>query len=212
MELITTFIQFLLHLDDNINLIIQNYGLWTYLILFLIIFCETGLVVTPFFPGDSLLFVVGAFAAKGSLEIWWLFGILCAAAIGGDTANYWIGSYIGSRFDKKSVRFIKKEYMERTHQFYERYGGKTIIIARFVPIIRTYAPFLAGFGSMAYLRFAGYNILGGLAWVSVFVFGGYFVGNDPIVRENFTLFIFAIIVISFLPGVIEYLRHRKSIS
>lgn len=212
MELITTFIQFLLHLDDNINLIIQNYGLWTYLILFLIIFCETGLVVTPFFPGDSLLFVVGAFAAKGSLEIWWLFGILCAAAICGDSANYWIGSYIGSRFDKKSVRFIKKEYMERTHQFYERYGGKTIIIARFVPIIRTYAPFLAGFGSMAYLRFAGYNILGGIAWVSVFVFGGYFVGNDPIIRENFTLFIFAIIVISFLPGVIEYLRHRKSIS
>lgn len=212
MELITTFIQFLLHLDDNINLIIQNYGVWTYLILFLIIFCETGLVVTPFFPGDSLLFVVGAFAAKGSLEIWWLIGILCAAAIAGDTANYWIGNYIGSRFNKKSVRFIKKEYMERTHKFYERYGGKTIIIARFVPIIRTYAPFLAGFGSMAYLRFAGYNIVGGIAWVSVFVFGGYFVGNDPIIRENFTLFIFAIIVISFLPGVIEYLRHRKPIS
>ncbi|MCE8423958.1 MAG: DedA family protein [Candidatus Methanoperedens sp.] len=209
MEMLTYFIQFFVHLDDNLKLVIQDYGPWTYLILFLIIFCETGLVVTPFFPGDSLLFVVGAFAAAGALEIWWLLGLLGIAAVAGDSMNYWIGNYLGKRFNRKSVFFVKKEYMERTHRFYEKYGGKALIIARFVPIIRTYAPFLAGVGSMSYWRFATYNIVGGIAWISVFICAGYFFGNLLFVKQNFTLFIFVIIIISIMPGVIEYLRHRS---
>lgn len=208
MDILTNFIQIFLHLDENLKMVIQDYGIWTYLILFIIIFCETGLVVTPFFPGDSLLFVVGAFAAAGTLDIWWLLGLLCIAAITGDSLNYWIGNYLGRRFDRKSIFFVKREYMERTHRFYEKYGGKTIIIARFVPIIRTYAPFLAGVGRMAYLRFAAYNIVGGITWISVFILGGYYFGNIPYVKQNFTLFIFVIIFISLIPVVIEYLKHR----
>lgn len=209
MEILTNFIQILLHLDDNLKLVIQDYGAWTYLILFLIIFCETGLVVTPFLPGDSLLFVVGAFAAVGTLDVWWLLGLLSIAAVAGDSVNYWIGKYLGTRFSNKSVFFVKREYMERTHKFYEKYGGKTIIIARFVPIIRTYAPFLAGVGRMSYWSFASYNIIGGIAWISTFILGGYFLGNIPFVKENFTVFIFAIIIISLIPPVIEYLKHRS---
>ncbi|PWB56495.1 MAG: DedA family protein [Candidatus Methanoperedenaceae archaeon] len=209
MEILTNFIQILLHLDDNLKVVIQDYGAWTYLILFLIIFCETGLVVTPFFPGDSLLFVVGAFAAAGTLDIWWLLGLLSIAAVSGDSLNYWIGKYLGIRFNKKSIFFVKPEYMERTHRFYEKYGGKTIIIARFVPIIRTYAPFLAGVGKMSYWSFATYNIMGGVAWIFIFVMGGYYFGNIPFVKQNFTLFIFAIIIISLMPAAIEYLKHRS---
>ncbi len=210
MELITNLIQFFIHFDDNLNLIILNYGIWTYLILFLIIFCETGLVVTPFFPGDSMLFVVGAFAASGSLEIGWLFVILSIAAVAGDTANYRIGNFLSSSvLNKRDLLFIKKEHIERTHRFYDQYGGKTIIIARFVPIIRTYAPFLAGVGNMNYWHFASYNILGGISWIAVFIFGGYYFGNLPVIRQNFSLFIFAIIVISLLPTVVEFLRHRS---
>ena len=207
--MLTNFIQIFLHLDNNLKLVIQDYGTWTYIILFFIIFCETGLVVTPFFPGDSLLFVVGAFAAAGTLDVWWLLGLLGIAAVAGDSVNFWIGNYLGTRLNNKSIFFVKREYMERTHRFYEKYGGKTIIIARFVPIIRTYAPFLAGVGRMRYWSFASYNIIGGISWISVFILGGYFFGNFPFVKQNLTLFIFAIIIISLLPAVIEYMKHRK---
>lgn len=210
MELIAKFIDLFLHLDRHLNEIIQAYGAWTYAILFLIIFCETGLVVTPILPGDSLLFAAGTFAALGSLDVWWLFVLLSIAAIAGDTVNYWIGYHVGPRvFHEENVRFFKKEYLDRTHQFYEKHGGKTIIIARFVPIIRTFAPFVAGIGRMTYWRFISYNVIGGIAWIAIFVFGGYYFGNIPIVKRNFTLVIMAIIIISVLPGVIEYWRQRQ---
>jgi membrane-associated protein len=174
-----------------------------------IIFCETGLVVTPILPGDSLLFAAGAFAAIGALEVPWLFALLTIAAIAGDTVNYWVGHYVGPKiFHREHVRFLNREYLDRTHRFYERHGGKTIIIARFMPIIRTFAPFVAGIGQMAYLRFICYNVVGGAVWIAVFVFGGFFFGNIPLVKRNFTLVILAIIFFSVLPGVIEYIRHR----
>ncbi len=213
MELIRNFIDIFLHLDKHLNLVIQGFGVWTYLILFLIIFCETGLVVTPILTGDSLLFACGAFAAAGTLDPWVLFLLLSVAAVGGDTLNYWIGSYLGPKvFHYEDSRFFKREYLERTHAFYEKYGGKTIIIARFVPIIRTFAPFVAGIGAMSYGKFLTYNVVGGIAWIAAFVFGGYYFGNIPVVKRNFTLVILAIIVISVMPGVIEYLRHRKAAS
>jgi len=209
-DFLKTVFDFVIHIDVHMSAIIQAYGTWTYLILFLIIFCETGLVVTPLLPGDSLLFAAGTFAAKGDLDVMWLFILLSIAAILGDTANYWIGDYMGPRiFHKENVRFLNKEYLDRTHQFYEKYGGKTIIIARFVPIIRTFAPFVAGIGSMTYLRFISYNVIGGIAWIAACVFAGYFFGNIPIVKQNFTIVISAIIVISILPGVIEFIRQRN---
>ncbi|MEW6365680.1 MAG: DedA family protein [Acidobacteriota bacterium] len=210
MDLIAYFIDFFLHLDKHLNLLIQDYGLWTYLILFLIIFCETGLVVTPLLPGDSLLFAAGAFAAAGALDRTWLCVLLGIAAILGDTVNYSIGHFIGPKiFSKENVRFLNKEHLKRTHAFYEKYGGKTIILARFIPIIRTFAPFVAGIGSMTYLRFLAYNVVGGILWILTFVLGGYYFGNLPLVKRNFTLVIMAIIIISVMPGVIEYLRHRR---
>jgi len=210
MELIKAFIDIILHLDIHLSAIIQHYGSWTYLILFTIIFCETGLVVTPLLPGDSLLFAAGAFAAKGDLKPTILLLLLSAAAILGDTVNYWAGHYVGPKiFHKENVRFLNKKHLERTHQFYEKYGGKTIILARFMPIIRTFAPFVAGIGAMSYSRFIIYNITGGIAWVLLFVMGGFYFGNIPIVKNNFTLVILAIIFLSILPGVIEYLRARK---
>jgi membrane-associated protein len=209
MELLATLIDIFLHIDRHLSEIIQTYGVWTYLIMFTIIFLETGLVVTPFLPGDSLLFAAGTFAALGALDMMWLFVILSIAAIAGDTVNYWIGAYVGPKvFHKEKVRFLNREYLDRTHQFYEKYGGKTIIIARFVPIIRTFAPFVAGIGSMTYWRFISYNVIGGVAWIILCTLAGYFFGNLPIVRENFSLVILAIIIISVLPGVIEYMRHR----
>ena len=211
MELLKTIIDIFLHIDRHFSEIIQNYGLWTYLIMFIIIFLETGLVVTPFLPGDSLLFAAGAFAALGALDMTWLFVILSIAAIGGDTVNYWIGAYVGPKvFHKEKVRFLNREYLDRTHQFYEKYGGKTIIIARFVPIIRTFAPFVAGIGSMTYWKFISYNVIGGVAWIILCTLAGYFFGNLPIVKENFSLVILVIIIISILPGVIEYLRQRMA--
>lgn len=211
MEMILKFFDILLHLDKYINVVIQDYGQWTYLILFLIIFCETGLVVTPFLPGDSLLFVAGAFAALGSLNLVWVLVLLSVAAILGDTINYWIGNYIGPRvFQMENSRIFKKEYLDRTHQFYEKYGPITIVIGRFVPIIRTFAPFLAGVGSMTYGKFLIYNVAGGILWIVLFTLGGYFFGNLPIVKKNFTLVIFAIIIISVMPTVIEYFRQRKA--
>ena len=209
MELIPQVLDVFLHLDRHLHHIIQLYGLWTYIILFLIIFCETGLVVTPILPGDSLLFAAGAFAAIGSLDVNWLFVLLSVAAIAGDTVNYAIGSFVGPKiFSKEDVRFLKKEHLARTHHFYEKYGAKTIILARFVPIIRTFAPFVAGIGSMTYWRFLSYNVVGGIAWIGIFVSGGYYFGNLPIVSRNFTLIIMAIIVISVLPGVTEVVRQR----
>lgn len=209
--MITTFIEMFMHLDRHLDLIIREYGMWTHAILFLIIFCETGLVVTPLLPGDSLLFAVGTFAALGSLDLKLLAISLSIAAIAGDTVNYWIGHFVGPKvFSKEKSRFFNKDYLERTHRFYERYGGKTIIIARFIPIIRTFAPFVAGIGRMTYLRFVLYNIVGGVAWIGAFLFGGYFFGALPFIKQNFSLVILAIIVISMLPGLIEFLRHKFS--
>ncbi len=210
MGFIEGLIEILLHLDKHLDLVIRNYGFWTYGIFFLIVFLETGFVVTPFLPGDSLLFAAGTFAALGSLDAYWLVILLSIAAIAGDTMNYWIGYMVGPKvFSKEKSRFLNKEHLYRTHQFYERYGGKTIIFARFIPIIRTFAPFVAGIGSMTYGRFITYNIAGGIAWVVIFVLGGYFFGNIPFVKQNFSLVIAAIIFLSILPGIIEILRHRK---
>lgn len=208
MDLITFFIDFILHLDEHMSVIIQTYGTWTYLILFAIIFMETGLVVTPFLPGDSLLFAAGTFAGLGALNVSLLIVLLIIAAVVGDTVNYWIGHYIGPRAFSGNIRFLKKEYLERTHEFYEKHGGKTIILARFIPIIRTFAPFVAGVGAMSYGHFIVYNVVGGIVWVVLFTLGGYFFGNLPAVQDNFTLVILMIILISVLPGVIEYFRER----
>ena len=210
MELIADFVDVLMHLDRHLQAIIHTYGVWTYGILFLIIFCETGLVVTPILPGDSLLFAAGAIAAGGSLDVAWLFGILSVAAVAGDTVNYQIGLFLGPKaLHKENARVLKKEYLDRTHRFYDRYGGKTIVIARFVPIVRTFAPFLAGVGKMSYWRFAQYNVVGGLVWIATFVFGGYYFGSIPIVQRNFTLVILAIIVISVIPAAMEFLRRHS---
>lgn len=211
MEPMKTLFDIFMHLDKHLGVIIHDYGLWIYLILFLIIFCETGLVVTPILPGDSLLFAAGTFAYAGSLDIKWLLVLLSMAAVTGDTVNYWIGHFAGPKvFHKENVRFLNKKYLERTHKFYEKHGGKTIILARFVPIIRTFAPFVAGIGRMAYSHFIIYNITGGIAWIAVFIFGGYYFGSIPAVKNNFTLVVMAIVFISILPGVIEFLRHRYS--
>ncbi len=209
MELIKYLIDFVIHLDQHLYELVSNYGAWAYAILFLIIFCETGLVITPFLPGDSLLFAVGALAATGALDANWSFVLLSIAAIAGDTVNYWAGYLVGPKvFHKEQSRFLNKQHLERTHQFYEKYGGKTIIIARFVPIIRTFAPFVAGIGRMTYARFLLYNVVGGIVWIASFVYAGYFFGNIPVVKRNFTLVVIAIIIISVMPGLIEYLRHR----
>lgn len=209
MELIRNLIELFLHLDKHLNVIIQNYGVWTYVLLFVVIFCETGLVVTPILPGDSLLFAAGTFAALGSLNVGLLFVLLAAAAIGGDTVNYWIGHFVGPKvFRKENVRFLNKEYLERTHRFYEKHGGKTIVLARFIPIVRTFAPFVAGVGRMTYWHFIIYNVIGGLVWIAIFTFGGYYFGNISIVKRNFSIIIVAIILVSILPMVIEFLNHR----
>lgn len=209
MEFLKYLFDFAIHIDVHLNELILAYGTWTYAILFLIIFSETGFVVTPFLPGDSLLFAVGALAATGPLNSLWLFIILSSAAILGNVVNYWIGFMIGPNILKKrNVRFLNREYLERTHRFYEKHGGKTIVIARFVPIIRTFAPFVAGIGFMTYTRFMIYNVVAGMAWVGIFVMGGYYFGNLPGVRNNFTLVIVAIIVISTLPALFEFVRHR----
>ncbi|MGD0653974.1 MAG: DedA family protein [Thermoguttaceae bacterium] len=209
MEWIHYFFNLFRHLDQVLADLLKNYGAWTYLILFVVIFCETGLVVTPFLPGDSLIFAAGAFATQG-LNPWLLFVLLSIAAIAGDTVNYWIGHYIGPKAFTGKMRFLKKEYLERTHRFYEKYGGKTIILARFVPIIRTFAPFVAGIGAMNYARFIVYNIVGGVAWVALFLFAGYSFAGQEWVKRDFHWVILAIIIISVMPMVIEYLRSRRN--
>lgn len=210
MEYIEYLIDFILHLDRHLVEIVTQYGAWTYAILFLIIFCETGLVVTPILPGDSLLFAVGTLAATGALDVFWVTVLLSVAAILGDTVNYWVGYKLGPKvFHRESSRWLNRKHLERTHEFYEKYGGKTIILARFLPIIRTFAPFVAGIGRMTYSRFLLYNVIGGVIWISIFVYAGYFFGNIPVVKRNFTLVIFAIIIISVMPAVIEFWQHRR---
>jgi len=210
MEIIKKLFFLLIHIDKYLDLIIRACGLWTYLILFLILFCETGLVITPFLPGDSLLFAVGAFSAKGLFKIEWVYLLLILAAFLGDTVNYWIGYVIGPKiFSQEKSRFFKKEHLERAHKFYEKYGGKTIILARFIPIIRTFAPFVAGVGKMNYFKFLSYNFLGGLIWVTIFIFSGYFFGNMPMIKNNFSVVILVIIFLSILPAIIEIVRNRR---
>ena len=209
MELLREFIDFFLHLDVHLAEIIERFGAGAYGILFLIIFCETGLVVMPLLPGDSLLFAAGAFAALGSFEIVPLMLLLIAAAIAGDTVNYWIGARIGPRAFSGNVRFLKQEYLVRTTEFYEKHGGKTIVLARFIPIVRTFAPFVAGVGRMNYGRFLAYNVIGAVVWVTLFTLAGFYFGNIPAVKENFTLVILAIIAISVLPIGIEMLKARR---
>lgn len=208
MQLIVDLFEFILHIDKHLGEIIAEYGRLTYFILFSIVFLETGLVITPFLPGDSLLFAAGAFAATGALNVFILFVLLAAAAIVGDTVNYWIGNRIGPRVFKEDVRFMKREYLIRTQEFYDKHGGKTIFLARFIPIIRTFAPFVAGVGTMEYSRFVVYNIAGALVWTSLFIFAGFFFGNLPIVRDNFGLVVIGIIIISVLPVFYELLQHR----
>lgn len=209
MDLLRSIIDFFLHLDQHLSQAISQYGGWTHLLLFIIVFCETGLVVTPFLPGDSLLFAAGTFAALGALDLRLIIVLLVTAAIVGDTVNYWVGAYLGPRAFSGNIRFLKREYVDRTHAFYEKHGGKTIIMARFIPIIRTFAPFVAGVGGMSYPRFITYNVLGGILWVALFVLGGYFFGTIPVVRENFTLVILAIIAISIMPVILESVRARS---
>jgi membrane-associated protein len=210
MDLIHTLVDFILHLDRHLAEIIAQYGVWTYLILFLIVFAETGLVITPFLPGDSLLFAAGTFAGLGSLDPWLTFLLLGIAAIAGDTLNYWVGRYVGPRAFSGTIRWLRKDYLDQTRAFYEKHGGKTIVLARFIPIIRTFAPFVAGVGEMNYGRFLAYTVFGGVVWVGLFVFAGYLFGNIPVVRQNFTAVIMGIIVISVLPIVFEWWKRRRA--
>ena len=207
MNLVQFLIDLLLHLDKHLSAIVTQYGVWTYALLFLVIFIETGLVVTPFLPGDSLIFAAGTFAALGALNVWLLFVLLALAAILGDTVNYWIGHYLGDR--AYNIKWIKREYLDRTHGFFDKYGRKTIFLARFVPIVRTFAPFVAGIGKMSYGAFISYNIFGGIVWVALFTFAGYFFGNIPFIRDHFSLVVIAIVLVSVLPMVFEALKARR---
>jgi len=209
MELLKYGIHVFIHLDTYLGGIIKDYGIWTHALLFAVIFCETGFVVTPFLPGDSLLFAGGAFAALGSLNLTWLAVALPFAAVAGDNVNYWTGRTVGPKvFTSTSSRWLNRKYLDRTHRFYEKHGGKTIVIARFMPIIRTFTPFVAGIGSMTYPRFISYDVAGGLLWILTFTLGGYFFGNIPVVRHNFTMVILAIIMVSVAPAVIGALRQK----
>lgn len=209
MEFISAIIDFILHIDQHLQTLSAEYGVWIYAILFLIVFCETGLVVTPFLPGDSLLFAAGSLAAVGGMNIHLMVMLLLIAAIIGDAVNFAVGKYFGARlFANPNSRIFKQSYLHRTQAFYAKHGGKTIIIARFIPIIRTFAPFVAGMGHMDYSRFIRYNIIGALAWVLLFSYTGYFFGQMPLVKQNLSLILLAIIVLSVLPAVVEILRHR----
>lgn len=210
MELLATLWDFLVHLDQHLRAFAQEHGVWIYALLFLIVFCETGLVVTPFLPGDSLLFVAGSVAAIGSMNVHLLVVLLIVAAILGDNTNYWIGRYIGPRvFKRDDSWFFKRTYVDLANSFFARHGGKTLIIARFVPIVRTYAPFVAGVGRMPMSRFVAFNVVGGVVWVASLTYAGYWFGNLPWVKENLTLVIIGIILLSLMPGIIEALRHRR---
>lgn len=211
MEYVWKFIDYVIHLDPpKLQLLVESFGNWFYLLMFLVIFCETGLVITPFLPGDSLLFALGTMCAVGVCDLWILLGLLIFAAVLGDSVNYWIGSLLGPKiFRGENVRFLNRKHLERTHEFYERYGGKTIILARFVPIVRTFAPFVAGMGQMTYRRFMAYNVVGGIIWIACFLLLGYFFGSREFVQKNFKLVVVGIIFVSVLPGLIEFLRERS---
>ncbi len=209
MEYLQYVVDLFLHLDKHLHELIGQLGVWVYLVLFLVIFAETGLVFTPFLPGDSLLFAAGAIAGGGALDPHILFLLLTFAGVLGDTVNYWIGKYLGPKLLRDQSRFLKREYLDRTHAFFEKYGGKTIIIARFVPIVRTFAPFVAGIGAMTYAKFLFYNVIGAVLWVGICVYAGYIFGGFEIVKKNFTLVVLAIILISILPALIEIIRHRR---
>ncbi len=203
----------ILHLDTHLLALVHDYGVWIYAILFAIIFAETGLVVAPFLPGDSLLFVTGALCGMGSLELQVLLPLLLLAAFGGDNTNYWIGRLLGLRLlTHASPRFIKHEHLEKTHQFFDKHGGKTIIFARFLPIIRTFAPFVAGIGTMTYRSFVMFSAMGSLAWIGSLTLAGYFFGNIPVIKNNLTLMIVGIVFVSFIPAILEFLRHRRQAS
>jgi membrane-associated protein len=208
MEAVQFLIDVFVHLDKHLDTVIGNYGAWTYPILFVIIFAETGFVFTPFLPGDSLLFASGALAARGLLNVWLVFVLLGGAAILGDTVNYWIGKYLGDYILKRHSRWIKKKHLDQTHAFFEKYGGKTIIIARFVPIVRTFAPFVAGLGAMTYSKFLAYNVIGGVGWVVLCLGAGYFFGNLQVVKDHFSLVIMAIVLISIMPAILGYISTR----
>ena len=211
MEFLAQLIDIALHLDRHLLEFLGDYGLWVYALLFAIIFAETGFVVTPFLPGDSLLFVAGTLAAAGGLDVQWLIPLLIAASFGGDNTNYWIGHHLGPRvFRRTDSRLLNREHLDRTRDFYNRHGGKTILLARFLPILRTFAPFVAGVGHMPYARFLAFSFAGSLLWIGLFVLAGYFFGHLPVVRKNLTLVMLVIIVISILPGAIAWLRHRFS--
>ncbi len=211
MELIKDFIDFILHIDAHLVELVSRYGTFSYVILFAIVFCETGLVVTPFLPGDSLLFAIGALSAKGALDVYTAAILLMLAAIIGDSTNYWIGYFVGPKvFRSESSRWLNRKHLERTNQFYEKYGVKTVVIARFMPIVRTFAPFVAGIGRMYYPRFLLFSVLGSILWIGLFVTAGYMFGNIPVVKRNFTLVILAIIFLSILPALIEFARERRS--
>ncbi len=209
MDLIAAFIDIVLHLDRHLQWLVSNYGVWIYAILFFVIFCETGLVVTPFLPGDSLLFVAGAIAAAGGMYIHALFAVLALASLSGDNTNYWIGRFVGPRvFTRHKSWAFNPAHLERTRRFYEKHGGKTVTIARFVPIVRTFAPFVAGIGRMHYSRFLFYSFAGSVLWISTLTYAGYYFGNIPLVKQNLALVIAGIIILSITPGAIEYLRSR----
>lgn len=208
MELITQLIDFVLHIDAHLQALVAQYGPWIYAILFLIIFCETGLVVTPILPGDSLLFAAGSIAAVGGMNVHLLVGLLILAAILGDSTNYEIGRIVGTKIFKPNARIFKQEHLDKTHAFYEKYGGKAIVIARFMPIVRTFVPFVAGAGKMTYSRFLFFNVTGGVLWVTLITYAGYFFGTREIVQKNLSLVMIGIIIISILPGIIEFLRHK----
>lgn len=209
MELITQFIDIILHLDKYLSVFLSNYGAWVYALLFGIIFAETGFVVTPFLPGDSLLFVAGTLAAGHGLDVQWLIPLLIAASFGGDNTNYWIGYHLGPRVLRRNDSWLlNRKHLDRTHAFYEKHGGKTILLARFLPIVRTFAPFVAGVGRMPYLRFVSFSFAGSVLWITLFVLAGYFFGHLEVVRKNLTLVMLGIIIVSILPGAIAWLRHR----
>lgn len=210
MNIISSFVDFVVHLDKYLGTIVDSCGVWAYVVFFLIVFVETGLVVFPFLPGDSLLFALGMFAATDSLNIFWLFVVLLAAAIIGDTVNYAIGKYVGlSLLAKKKRWFIKEEHINKTHDFFKKHGAKTIVLARFVPIVRTFAPFVAGIGEMSYPKFFAYNVIGGLLWVSLFLLGGFYFGNFQLVKENFNLVMILIVVVSFVFAVDLIRKSRR---
>lgn len=211
MTVIKTFFDVILHLDKYLTVMLHNFGMWTYAILFMIIFCETGFVVTPFLPGDSVLFATGALASIGSVNIFILFAVFFISAVAGDTVNYFIGKKIGSKiFEKEDVKYINKEYLKKAHSFYERHGSMTIVLGRFIPIIRTFVPFVAGIGEMNYPKFITYNMLGGFMWVTLFLGGGYFFGGLPFIKQHFSIVVIAIIIISVIPAIATFIKEKRN--